>query len=388
MACDNADCRTINAYPGWYSGDRWAFKPAGLISETGAGGVISCHTDYFDASHSVNSYEPEEYQQLVAEAEFEDAFEHNDGELGMFTWWILRDFNDNKYKASANPFHNGLNTKGLETYGGFKKDVYYLYRSFLRPNVPTIHITSKLYYLRRGSVSNGIKVYSNAESLTLSLNGKKVSTLGNGSYVQNDTNNSTADSTEVDNVFYWPVVLATGKNIVRASDSHGHSDSAVIYYYGSGAVPELKSLHQAISNLVSSNQANPAYYIDIPVQTQWPVYDDFDSTADNSLDTIPSQISGARWLALRRVTKPGQNTVVSFVAAKPLTVYVICTKAAAQPKWLLDSSFKEVVTEPFQWRGNDMILTDASLYAKHVTTGENVSLTLGERDALVLIKGD
>ena len=76
----------------------------------------------------------------------------------------------------------GINTKGLITYAGDKKDVYYLYRTFLRPNEPTVHIASKRYFLRQGAANNGIKVYSNAANVTLTLNGQKVSTLANGQY--------------------------------------------------------------------------------------------------------------------------------------------------------------------------------------------------------------
>ena len=186
MKCDTADYRGANTYPGWYGGDRWSFKPHGIITEVGAGGVVTCHTDYAAATHKVNSYEPEEYQQLVAETEFEAAFRHNDGKLGLFCWWILREINDNKYKKAEAYMSQGINSKGLLTYAGDKKDVYYLCRCFLSPESPTIHITSKRYFLRQGAVDNGVKVYSSAPSVTLSLNGEKVSTLQAGQYIQPD----------------------------------------------------------------------------------------------------------------------------------------------------------------------------------------------------------
>jgi len=57
-------------------------------------------------------------------------------------------------------------------------------RSFLRPDAPTVWITSKRYFLRRGAVDNGIKVYSNAPKGDADAhNGEKVSTLDNGQYV-------------------------------------------------------------------------------------------------------------------------------------------------------------------------------------------------------------
>ena len=386
MRCPNADYDTANMYPGWYGYDRWSFELTRFVSETGAGGVVSDHCDYADAKHKVDYYEPEEYQQLVDEADFEQAFRHNTGHVGMLTYWTLRDFNDHKYKRAGAPFGNGINTKGLETYAGFKKDVYYLYRSFLRPDTPTVHITSKLYFLRQGAVDNGIKVYSNAKSLTLTVDGQVISTLQNGMYKQDDP--LYAGDQTVDNVFYWPAPLHTGKNIVTASDGEGDTDTATIYFYGPDGLPELPNPSPPITNLVSSNAANPVYYMDMPVQAQWPFYYDFDSTGDNTLDSIPAQLQGASWLALHRVTKTGFDTKISFTVAHPATVYVVCTKTDSDPQNLLDASFKQVDIPSFRWRDNNLILVDALLYAKKVKTGDSENLALGDRDTLVLFKAD
>jgi beta-galactosidase len=383
MHCDNADYRAANAYPGWYQ--NWNYEVKGLISEIGGGGVVTTHCDYSAASHIVDGYEPEEYQQIVAETDFENAFRKSAGKLGMFTWWTLREFNDYKYKHEIAPFGHGINSKGLETYCGFKKDVYYLYRCFLRPDVPTVHITSKLYFLRCGKVDNGIKVYSNAKSLKLLLNGRIVSTLDNGDYQQNYPPN-TSGVNAIDNVFYWPIPLHVGKNYVTATDGIGHSDSAVVYFYGADGLPEIPERHPLITGLTSSNPENQPYFIDDLVHAQWPIYDDLDSTADNSLDTIPTRLIGARWIALHRVTKPGEGTNVGFTPAQPLTVYVIDTKQAVPPSALQTSGFAPVKTPPFQWRGNDLILVDAELWSKSLAAGQKVSIRLGERDALILLQ--
>ena len=154
------------------------FQADRLHSEIGAGGVVTTHCDYDKCDWKVNRYEPEEYQQIVSENNFQKVFHGDNSQLGLFCVWCLRDFSDAKYKAPV-----GINSKGLLTYAGDKKDVYYLYRSFLRPDEPTLWITSKRYFLRHGAVDNGIKVYSNAAQVTLTLNGEKVSTLDNGQYV-------------------------------------------------------------------------------------------------------------------------------------------------------------------------------------------------------------
>jgi beta-galactosidase len=279
-----ADFRTKHCYFGWYHRDMAEFTPTGFMSEVGAGGVVTTHCDYDKADWKVNKYEPEEWQQIVSENNFQKVFRGDNGELGLFCVWCLRDFSDAKYKAPI-----GINTKGLITYAGSKKDIYYLYRSFLRPETPTVWICSKRYFLRQGEVGNGIKVYSNAARLTLTLNGETVSTLENGNYTipdgpwaqEVDNKKQKAGDAQpkpaakpykpekIDNVFFWPVKLHTGKNVVKASDDQGNADTAVIYFYGEDGLPELPPESLPIAHLQSANGKNPAYFMDMPVQEQW-----------------------------------------------------------------------------------------------------------------------
>jgi beta-galactosidase len=376
MRCTNADFHGINSYPGWYGRDTnfWNFAKKGYVTETGAGGVTTIHCDYAAATFKVNSYEPEEYQQLVAEARFQENIRENDGALGMLTWWTMRDFTDAKYKKPV-----GWNTKGLLTYAGEKKDVYYLYRCFLRPTEPTVHITSQRYFIRTGAVDNGIKAYSSAAKLTLTLNGEKISTLGNGQYVQ-------GNGRRVDNVFFWKMPLHTGKNTAMVSDGAGHGDSAVIYFYGTNGLPELPVADTLVTDLQTSNPDNHAYFMDMPVQAQWPVYYDLDSTADNSFDALPAAVEGAKWIALRRVTKPGQETDLAFKLARPATVFVMSTKRAEAPSFLTDAGFKEVASPDLVWRDNDLQLVPAQLFSRHATAGEVIHLAQPDRDEIVLVK--
>jgi beta-galactosidase len=403
MKSELADFHTRHCYFGWYHTFMQDFQPTGFISEVGAGGVVTTHCDYNQCDWKPNKYEPEEWQQLVSENNFQKVFHGDNGQLGLFCLWILRDMSDGKYKAPV-----GINSKGLLTYAGDKKDIYYLYRSFLRPDAPTVWITSKRYFLRRGAADNGIKVYSNAKQVTLTLNGENISTLANGQYVIPNgpwalktekkgkrRDGSTPPPTrhpyepvKVDNVFYWPVSLHTGKNVVTATDDRGHSDTATIYFYGEKGLPAWPVAAPLLKDLTSSNPTNSAYYMDLPVQAQWPVYYDLDSTADNSMDLIPDTVQGATWLALRRVTKPGQATDVSFTLTRPATISVLCTKQDSAPAALTSAHFSEVNIGPLRWRGNDLILVPAQLYARHFSAGERVNLSLGDRDALVLFKAD
>ena len=415
-----ADFRTKHLYAGWYHADMDKFIPDGFITEIGVGGVVTTHCDYGNADWKVSSYEPEEWQQIVSEDNFQRAFHGDDSKLGMFCVWCLRDFSDAKYKAPV-----GLNTKGLETYAGSKKDVYYIYRTFLRPDVSTVWITSKRYFLRRGAADNGIKVYSNAPKVTLTLNGKIVSTLDNGQYVipsgpylAHAEKQKTVKGepppppppprpyvpVKVDNVFYWPVPLNPGKNTVTATDDKGNSDLATIYYYGDATAPVPADATLPIANLTSSNANNPAYFMDMPVQAQWPLYYDLDGTADNSWNLIPPEIEGATWIALKRVSKPdpidplakpsrnppppepNQATDLSFTTTRAEKIFVMATKQDPAPAFAT-AGFKEVAsTTPRDWRNNGLILVTAQLYEHDAAAGEKIQLSLGDRDAVVLIK--
>jgi beta-galactosidase len=413
-----ADFHTAHCYYGWYHKDMEGYRPLGFISEIGAGGLVTTHCDYGNADWKVGKYEPEEYQQIVSENNFQKSFRGDDSHLGMFCVWCLRDFSDAKYKAPV-----GINSKGLETYAGDRKDVYYLYRTFLRPEAPTVWITSKRYFLRRGAVDNGIKVYSNAPKVTLTLNGKTVSTLDNGQYVipngpyLTQVDGKKAKKGEpplpppqprpyvpekIDNVFYWPVALNPGKNTVIATDDKGNSDSATIYYYGTPTAPAPADATLPIANLVSSNANNPAYFMDMPVQAQWPIYYDLNGTADNSWNTIPPEIEGASWIALLRVTKPDpidtskrakpqapepdNSTNLSFTMTKPGKVYIMATKMEKPPSFAAGGGFTEVSGGNYVWRDNALILVPAQLYVHQAAAGEKISVSLGDREAVVLIK--
>ena len=138
------------------------------------------------------------------------------------------------------------------------------------------------------------------------------------------------------------------------------------------------------ANLSSSNANNPAYFMDMPVHAQWPIYYDLDSTADNSWNTIPPEIENASWVALRRVTKPGQATDISFTVTRPASIYVMATSMDAAPAFAASGAFKEVSTS--LWRDNALILVPARLYTHQAAAGEKITLSLGDRDALVMVK--
>jgi hypothetical protein len=126
--------------------------------------------------------------------------------------------------------------------------------------------------------------------------------------------------------------------------------------------------------------------MDMPVQAQWPIYYDLDSTADNSFDALPAEISGAKWIALRRVTKANQETDLSFKLARPATIFVMATRAENAPAFLTDAGFQEVSVPNLVWRDNRLMLVPAQLFSRPAVAGEIIHLAQADRDEIILLK--
>jgi beta-galactosidase len=365
-----------NTYRGWYFGEPWEFEQKALtmrfIAESGAGAVISNHTDHSRLHHVVDEFEPEEYRQVIEEVHDQVVFRDHADQVPMYSVWNFRDFGTEKYKGVRN-------TKGLLTYAGFKKDVWYLYRSFLRPQEPTVHLASKTYFLRRGKADDGIKAYSNAPALTLTLNGTDQGTRRNGEHRH-------ANGRVIANVFFWAAPLRPGRNEIRVSDGAGHEDTAVVHYAPAhGAAPAETGL---VRDLRSSNPNSPAWFIDQEARDQWPFYFEFDGTADDTFDVLPDAVRGARWIATRRLSKPEARTNLSFriaPEAKRATVYVMGSESPALAAALARAGLRDTDVRG-QWRDNALRLVPFRLYATEVSAGTRVSIPGATADYVVLIK--
>ena len=366
------DFVAVNRYNGWYGGTIASFDVHAAfyhaISETGAGGVVSIHTSAALPAHKVNAYEPEEYQDEVAESRCETVFRTLSASVSLFTWWTFRDFSDPRYK--------GVNSKGLETFGGFRKDAFYLFQSFLKPK-PLVHLCGQTWFLRRRTLppdTLDIKAYSNAPLLTLSVNGKVVGTALNGDYVL-------PDSTPSANVFSWPDALQPGRNAVAVQDGLGHSDSAIIY-------AETGGTDGLVQNLRSSNPLNPAAFIARPVDAEEPFYDNFDGTGDNTFHDIPAILSGASWITLGRPTKTGAQTAISFTLAPdagPTDVFLMQTAASPAHSLHIPPGWTDTnVTGT--WRDNLLNLVPYTLLRRTVSSGQAVTIPACASDFLVLVK--
>jgi beta-galactosidase len=356
-----------NTYRGWYSGAPWDFEERALglrfIAENGGGAVISNHTGEARPAHVVDHFEPEEYRQEMAEAQYQVVFKDHPDQVPMYFVWILRDFAIDKYKGVRN-------TKGLLTYAGFRKDAWYLYRAFLRPRDPVVHIASKTFFLRRGEAGAGVKAYSNLPALDLTVNGAPQGRRSNGDHRHRN-------GRRVDDVFAWPAVLRPGRNVVEVTDGAGHSDRAILYYEGGGAdggapVRDLKA-------------ATAAVFVDQPVQEQWPFYAEFDGTADNTFDTLPEEVKGAGWIATGRMSKPENRGPLSFTAAAAADVFVIGSEASVLDQALLRAGF-EATGRTGRWRDDALALVPYRLFRREVKAGDRVTIPAVTADFVVLVK--
>ena len=360
-----------NTYRGWYRGSPWEFEPLAAqmryISENGAGAVITNHTDYAAATHAVDHFEPEEYRQLMAEVQLQTVFRDHAAEIPLYMVWILRDFAIDKYKGVRN-------TKGLLTYANFKKDAWYLYRAFLRPEAPLVHITSKTYFLRRGRRDNGVKAYSNLPALELKVNGVSHGLRRNGDHRHKN-------GRRVDNVFQWAVPLDPGRNEIVVTDGAGHQDRAVVYYDGADApAPE-----DALARGLKGDPASRPVFIDQPAQAQWPFYAEFDGTADNTFDQLPAEVAGAGWIATRRQSKPEAKAPLSFAAGAAADVFVIGSEASALDQALRRAGF-EATDRRGRWRDDALALVPYRLFRRAVAGGDRVAIPAVTADYVVLIK--
>jgi len=358
-----------NIYQGWYSGAIKDF-PAGnhWISESGAGGVVASHQDYKSTTFTVGTFEPEEYESLVLEHKFQYLFKTKPGDVPLYSHWVLFDMGDVKYK--------GLNTKGLFTAAGFPKDAAYLWKALARPNDALIRICGKHWYLRTGT--RDVKVYSNRPTIALSVNGVGKGTKTDGAY----TNPSTGGV--INDVFYFDSVLAKGKNTVIASDGTGKADTAILYFEGNAPAAPTDPA-EPVTQLTSSSASNPAYFVNAPVQSQWPAYYQCDGNADNTFDTIPALLADAGWIATRRQSLDPTALSFTIQGGEGADVYVMMTKPATVPAWIASAGLS-LTGISGRWRDNAMNPVDYAVYGKTFPAGASVKLGGTAIDFVVLVK--
>jgi beta-galactosidase len=179
------DVSGANRYFGWYYTPSDPLGPALdalrakrpdkplSVSEYGAGGAISQHTDDplggpFDA---FGRAQPEEYQAFVHEKNW--AILRSKPYLWATWLWNSFDFaTGDRHEGDA----ESINTKGLVTYDrAVKKDAFYFYKANWSDQ-PSVRITGRRYVDRNYPVTD-VRVYSNAASTELVVNGRSAGAM-------------------------------------------------------------------------------------------------------------------------------------------------------------------------------------------------------------------
>jgi len=207
----------FNEYQGWYSGQvadfgAWADAnreahpdaPIG-ITEYGAGASIGEHTADAAAADTgenhTNGVHTEEYQSYYHEG-YWPQLQARPFIWGTFVWALFDFASDTRHEGAS----AGLNDKGLVTFDRqTKKDAFYWYKANWSAE-PFVHINSRRFTdLPQNSTT--IRVYSNAETVELELNGRSLGT-----------------KTAANHVFVWEnVAWGEGANAVEARAMSGES---------------------------------------------------------------------------------------------------------------------------------------------------------------------
>jgi beta-galactosidase len=173
---DITDVIAFNRYFGWYYKDpadmgKWLDKihesyPSLCIgiSEYGAGGSVSQHTQNIFNPNPFGSPHPEEYQSYYHEMHLK-AFNERPFVWGTFAWTMF-DFGS-QFRREGD--HFGINDKGLVTYDrNVKKDVFYYYKANWSSE-DVLYITSRRNIFRQDKTTS-VKVYSNLDSVEMYIN--------------------------------------------------------------------------------------------------------------------------------------------------------------------------------------------------------------------------
>ena len=177
---DITDGIAWNRYYGWYYGqpgdigdfldETHASHPDLCIgiSEYGAGANINQHSQDLKRPNPFGTPHPEEYQSYYHEEHLK-AFKKRQFVWGFFIWNMF-DFGSYSRREGGN---YGINDKGLVTFDRkIKKDAFYFYKANWSKE-PVLHITSKRHLFRNEGETD-VKVYSNLDSVSLTVNGEKI----------------------------------------------------------------------------------------------------------------------------------------------------------------------------------------------------------------------
>ncbi|GLQ12134.1 beta-galactosidase [Devosia yakushimensis] len=180
IVAPTTDLVGLNRYFGWYYGaisdlgphldairQRRPWQPL-AVSEYGGGGAVTIHSDnpLGGPPDSRGRLQPEEYMTYVHEATWAVLASK------AYLWgsWVWSGF-DFATTVRREGDADDLNTKGLVTYDRkIRKDAFFFYKANWS-SAPTVHITGRRYVDRAYRV-NDLRVYSNADRTSLTVNGR------------------------------------------------------------------------------------------------------------------------------------------------------------------------------------------------------------------------
>ncbi|MEO9132282.1 MAG: glycoside hydrolase family 2 TIM barrel-domain containing protein [Sphingomonas sp.] len=185
ITATETDLAGANRYFGWYYGkvedlgpslDALHAKRPGqalAVTEYGAGGALNIHTDNPDATpaDSRGRMQPEEVESMIHERSWAAL------RIRPYLWatwlWSAFDFASTiRHEGDA----EDINTKGLVSYDHkTRKDAFYFYKANWTTS-PTLHINGRRYVDRAYAVTD-VRIYSNAQATTLTVNGRTIGTL-------------------------------------------------------------------------------------------------------------------------------------------------------------------------------------------------------------------
>jgi beta-galactosidase len=213
----HTDVLAFNRYYGWYGGGIDDFEPwlektradypkaRFGMSEFGAGASIYQHAENPPRPEARGPWHPEEYQNLVHEA-YWAALRDKPYVWCKFIWCLFDFASDGRNEGD----HPGRNDKGLVTYDRkVKKDAFFFYKANWSTD-PVVHVAS-CRFTERTQAATEVKVYSNAPSVELKVNGVSLGERTDPGATR---------------IFRWPgVTLSPGVNRVEAKAHFGASEA-------------------------------------------------------------------------------------------------------------------------------------------------------------------
>lgn len=217
----HADISGYNKYFGWYTDStadfgKWAdelhaAEPSRKfgMSEYGAGASVWQHEEHPARPVPDSDWHPEEYQASFHE-DYLRAIDSRPYLWGGFVWAMFDFASDGRSEGDT----YGRNDKGLVTGDRkIRKDAFYWYQANWT-DTPVVHLNSARWTNRTASTTD-VKVYTNADNVTLRVNGVPVGAARSGA----------------DHVVVWPAVtLAKGPNVVTVSgvkSGRVHTDQVI-----------------------------------------------------------------------------------------------------------------------------------------------------------------